>query len=127
MSGGRNVKASASVNPVSNQDSEDNYTEDFEENSVMPSNSRVGASERHSKMEQSKMETTAKPSAELLKESPAFHVITTETEGHGIDSPFLSNSKNLVKYNLSDELIQAMINVIEETKIRMKHDRKLKS
>lgn len=94
--------------------SEGNYSEDFDEAS------RKGG-------EPSQMDITEKPSAELLRESPAYHIITAETEGHGMDSPFLSNRKNLLKYNLSDELVQAMINVIEETKIKMKQDADLEA
>ena len=43
-----------------------------------------------------------------------------------MQSPFLGNKKSLAKYNLTDELIQAMINVNTETKLKMKKEKKLK-
>jgi len=51
-------------------------------------------------------------------------MITVESHGNdgGIESPFMSNKKYLVKYSLTEEIVQAMINVIEETKNKMRKD-----
>jgi len=35
----------------------------------------------------------------------------------------MSNKKYLVKYSLTEEIIQAMINIIEETKAKLKKDK----
>ena len=64
----------------------------------------------------------------MLKELPAFDLISVESLGNdgGIESTFMSNKKYLVKYNLTEEIIQAMINITEETKIKIRKDSKLK-
>ena len=78
-----------------------NYTEDFDDASAINQGTVVGQSVRR----QSKMDITQRPTAELLRESPAYHLITVEPESTSIESPFMGNKKNLVKYKLSEELI----------------------
>lgn len=109
-----------SVNLVSE---EEHYSEDFDAASGVNSAVVVAPSVKRD----TKMDITSKPTADILRESPAFHIITAEPEGSVIESPFLANRKNLVKYNLSDELIQAFINVNEETKLKQKRDKKMKA
>ena len=61
-------------------------------------------------------QTEVNPSG-VIKETPGFELITIENVGDnaGIDSPFVSNTKQLVKYQLSYEIIQSMKNVIDDT------------
>jgi hypothetical protein len=58
----------------------------------------------------------AKPSG-MIRETPAFEMITIESVGDNaaIDSPFVSNTKQLVKYQLSFEIIHAMKSVLDDT------------
>ena len=79
------------------------------------------------KSERDAMGSTVRPQGDILRESPAYHVMVVEQEGSGVQSPFLGNKKSLVKYALTDELIQAMINVNTETKMKIKRENKMKS
>jgi len=49
------------------------------------------------------------------QDRPAFDFITVASlQGGGIESPFVSNTKYLLKYNLSNEIIQACKNAVDE-------------
>jgi hypothetical protein len=43
----------------------------------------------------------------MMRETPGFEIISIENVGDnaGIDSPFVSNTKQLVKYQLTHEII----------------------
>ena len=57
-----------------------------------------------------------------LVEAAAFEMITIDciSENGGVESPFVNNTKLLVKHNLTHELIQAMRNTIDEAVAKQK-------
>ena len=95
------------------------YSEDFDE----ASGSRQSKMKKESQMQVQEPERgntagteKARPSG-IQRETPAFEIITIENVGDnaGIDSPFVSNTKQLVKYQLSHEIIESLKNVVNDT------------
>lgn len=60
---------------------------------------------------------TAAPASPAGKKETILHeYITIENQGGvaGIESPFVSNKKTMVKYQISAEMVEAMRNVVQE-------------
>jgi len=60
---------------------------------------------------------------QLAKKETILHeYITIENQGGvaGIESPFVSNKKTMVKYQISAEMVEAMRNVVQEAIQRRK-------